>query len=78
MRYSANTFATIYIIGLLHLRREFLRKVREKRLLMAAWQERLAQLKAELQTVIDKGQQANPNQMLEFIRASERIGSLLN
>jgi 5-methylcytosine-specific restriction endonuclease McrA len=67
-----------YIIGLLHLRREFLRKLREKRLLMAAWQERLAQLKAELQTVIDNGQQADPNQMLEFIRASERIGSLLN
>ncbi len=72
LRHPAN-----YIIGLLHLRREFLRKLREKRLLMAAWQERRAQLKAELQTAIDSGQQADPNQMLEFIQASERIDLLL-
>ena len=66
-----------YIIGLLHLKREFLRKLREKRLLMAEWQARRSVIKAELQEAINAGGQTDPRIMLEFIQASERIDALL-
>jgi hypothetical protein len=66
-----------YIIGLLHLKREFLRKVREKRLLVLKWRALRNKLKAELQADLDAGRQTNPKKMLDFIETCERIDAML-
>jgi hypothetical protein len=66
-----------YMIGLLHLRREFLRKLREKRLLLVELRLRRATLKAELQADLDAGRLSDPRIMLEFIERWERFEALL-
>lgn len=66
-----------YVIGLLHLRREFMRKVREKRLLMAEWRVLRAKLKVELQADLDAGRQTDPRKMLAFLDTCERIDKIL-
>jgi hypothetical protein len=62
---------------LLHLKREFLRKVREKRLLVLKWRALRNKLKAELQADLDAGRQTNPKKMLDFIETCERIDAML-
>jgi hypothetical protein len=66
-----------YIIGLLHLKREFLRKLREKRTLLVELGARRAALKAELQADVDAGRRSDPKIILEFIERWERIDALL-
>jgi len=65
------------MIRLLHLKREFLRKLREKRLLLAELQKQRTALKAELQADLDAGRRSDPRIMLEFIERSERFDALL-
>jgi hypothetical protein len=67
-----------YMIGLLHLQREFLRKLREKRLLMFELRAKRDTLKAELEADLLAGQRADPKKMLDFLEAWERIEALLN
>ena len=62
---------------MLHLKREFLRKVREKRLLVLKWRALRNKLKAELQADLDAGRQTNPKKMLDFIETCERIDAML-
>ena len=66
-----------YIVGLLHLKREFLRKVREKRMLMVEWRALRTKLKAELQADLEAGRQTDPERMLVFIETCERIDAML-
>ena len=66
-----------YIVGLLHLKREFLRKVREKRLLMVEWRALRARLKAELKADDEAGRQTDPRKVLDFIQGCERIDAML-
>ena len=66
-----------YMIGLLHLKREFLRKLREKRLLLVDLRLRRDALKAELQADLDAGRRSDPKIMLEFIERWERFDALL-
>lgn len=67
-----------YILDLLHLQREFLRKLREKRLLMVELRARGVALKAELQADLDAGRRSDPKAMLEFLQSWERIEQLLD
>jgi hypothetical protein len=67
-----------YIVGLLHLKREFLRKVREKRLLMVEWRALRIRLKAELQADLDAGRQTDQRKMLGFIETCEQIDAMLD
>ncbi len=67
-----------YMISLLHLEREFLRKLREKRLLLAELRLRRTALKAELQADLDSGRLSDPKIMLEFIGIWERFDALLH
>jgi hypothetical protein len=66
-----------YIVGLLHLRREFLRKVRERRLLMVEWQALIAKREAELRADIAAGRQTDPKKMMDFVQACKRVYALL-
>jgi len=66
-----------YMIRLLHLQREYLRKLREKRLLLAELRMCRASLKAELQADLDSGRRSDPRVMLEFIERWERFEALL-
>lgn len=66
-----------YIIGLLHLEREFMRKLREKRLLLAEWQARKIKLRAELQADLEAGRRSDPAAMLQFLEISDRIEVLI-
>jgi len=66
-----------YIVGLLHLEREFLRKVREKRMLMVEWRALRTKLKAELQADLEAGRQTDTERMLVFIETCERIDVML-
>lgn len=66
-----------YMIGLLHLKREYLRKLREKRLLLAELRIRRASLKGELQADLDSGRKSDPRIMLEFIEIWDRFEALL-
>ncbi len=56
-----------YIVRLLHLEREFLRRLREKRLLLAEAKRRWTTLKSELQADIDAGRQTDPTKVLELL-----------
>ena len=66
-----------YIVGLLHLKREFLRKVRQKRLLMVEWRALTTKLKAELQADLGPERQTDRKKMLGFIETCERIDAML-
>ncbi len=66
-----------YMIRLLHLKREFLRKLREKRLLLVELRLQRTALKAELQADLEAGRLSDPGIMLEFIEKSERFDALL-
>jgi len=65
------------MIKLLHLQRKYLRKLREKRLLLAELRMCRASLKAELQADLDSGRRSDPRIMLEFIERLERFEALL-
>ena len=65
-----------YIVRLLHLEREFLRKLREKRLLLVEVRERVAALKSELEAE-DAGRQMDRVKLMDFVRAWDRIELLL-
>jgi len=66
-----------YVIALLHLKREFMRKLREKRLLLVELRQRRTALKAELQADLDSGRLSDPRVILEFIERWERFEALL-
>ena len=66
-----------YIVGLLHLKREFLRKVREKRMLMVELRALRTKLKAELQADLEAGRQTDPERMLVIIETWERIDAMM-
>jgi hypothetical protein len=66
-----------YMIRLLHLKREFLRKLREKRLLLVELRLQRITLKAALQADLDAGRLSDPKIILEFIERSERFDALL-
>ena len=66
-----------YIIGLLNLKREYLRKLREKRLLLAEFKRRREVYKIELQAALDAGHPADPLKAMEILSAWERIEALL-
>jgi hypothetical protein len=66
-----------YVIGLLHLEREFMRKLREKRLLLAEWQATKSKLRAELQADLETGRRSDPAAMLQFLQISDRIEALI-
>jgi hypothetical protein len=65
-----------YIIGLLHLEREFMRKLRERRLLLAEVQTRKAILRTDLQADLDAGRRSDPAAMLDFLKIWDRIEAL--
>jgi hypothetical protein len=67
-----------YIIRLLHLQREFMRKLREKRLLVAEWRQLRVKLKTELQSDLDAGRRSDPKVMLEYLKIEERIDVLID
>lgn len=76
-RIEALKHPAAYMIRLLHLQREYLRKLREKRLLLAELKVRRTSLKAELQADLDSGRQSDPRVMLDFIDRWERFEALL-
>lgn len=66
-----------YMIKLLHLEREFLRKVRQRRLLMAEVDRRVAALEAELEADASAGRKSDPNRVLEVLRLWKKVRATL-
>ena len=66
-----------YMIRLLHLDREFLRKLRYKRILMAQVEKRVADLEAELQADAQAGRLSAPEKMLTVINLWKQVRTAL-
>jgi len=66
-----------YIIRLLHLRREFLRKLRERRLLWRELEERVAAIKQRLESDQEARQLSDPAELLELISAFSDVARAL-
>lgn len=67
-----------YLVKVLHLEREFLRKVRERRLLKAKLQATIEARKVELRADIAAGIATDQKKFLEIIDIAERICSLVS
>jgi len=67
-----------YIIRLLHLQREFMRKLREKRLLVAELRMRRTNLIAELQADLVAGRRSDPEVIIKFLQHWEQIDALID
>ena len=66
-----------YIVGVLNLNREYLRKLREKRLLLAEFRLCREAIKAELETAIASGCLVDPTRMLDCLHTYDQIDALL-
>lgn len=62
-----------YLIGLMHLRREHLRKLRLRRLLLAKFREMIARVKAQALADVEAGRRTDPRYLLELCDILERL-----
>lgn len=62
-----------YLIGLLHLQREHLRKLRLRRLLLADFEVQIAGVKSEAEAALETGRQTDPRRIIELCEILQRI-----
>jgi hypothetical protein len=62
-----------YLIGLLHLQREHLRKLRLRRLLLADFEVQIDRVKAEAEADLEAGRQTDSRRVIELCETLQRI-----